>query len=189
MRYVPQRPLPRYAFVPGRQPHPVRDPLGHSFGVPSSEIALLDVRHPGQSAEFLFAIDLFNLGYYWEAHEAWESLWNAAGRTGPVAVLLKGLIKLAAAGVKSREGNAAGVQRHARRAAELLRIGAANRDSLGNMFESINSGVLIEFCDRLATQPMTDETPSEAGRPVLGIQIVWTAPEADGPRPVGSPEQ
>jgi hypothetical protein len=63
---------------------------------------------------------LFNHGFYWEAHEAWESLWHAVGRQGPVAAWLKALIKLAAAGVKAREGNPAGVARHATRALELL---------------------------------------------------------------------
>ncbi|TGQ49534.1 DUF309 domain-containing protein, partial [Mesorhizobium sp. M1C.F.Ca.ET.210.01.1.1] len=27
---------------------------------------------------FRWGIDLFNHGYYWEAHEAWEPLWHAA---------------------------------------------------------------------------------------------------------------
>jgi uncharacterized protein len=55
-----------------------------------------------------------------EAHEAWESLWHACGRSGSVADLLKGLIKLAAAGVKSREGRPKGVKQHAARSLELL---------------------------------------------------------------------
>ena len=54
-------------------------------------------------------IALFNAGYYWEAHEAWEGLWHAHGRDGPTADVLKGLIKLAAAGVKVREGRPHGV--------------------------------------------------------------------------------
>ena len=49
--------------------------------------------------------DLLNHGFYWEAHEAWETLWHAAGRKGEIADFLKGLIKLAAAAVKAREGN------------------------------------------------------------------------------------
>ena len=109
-RYVPQRSFPPYSYVPGKFPHPLSDPAGHSYGVPPVA---------GDDA-FLQAVDLFNHGYYWEAHEAWESLWHAAGRTGPRADFLKGLIKLAAAGVKAREGNAAGVARHARRAVELF---------------------------------------------------------------------
>jgi hypothetical protein len=65
---------------------------------------------------------LFNHGYYWEAHEAWEGVWIAAGRAGVDANFLKGLIKLAAAGVKAREGRVAGVQRHSRRAAALFEL-------------------------------------------------------------------
>jgi predicted metal-dependent hydrolase len=70
---------------------------------------------------YLYGLDLFNHGYYWEAHEAWESQWHAAGRHGPAADFLKALIKLAAAGVKAREGRAAGVRQHAQRAERLLR--------------------------------------------------------------------
>ena len=49
-----------------------------------------------------------------------KDIWHAAGRKGPLADLLKGLIHLAAAGVKAREGIANGVARHARRAARTL---------------------------------------------------------------------
>ena len=30
-RYAPDRDLPPYAFLPGRDPHPTRDPKGHSY--------------------------------------------------------------------------------------------------------------------------------------------------------------
>ncbi|TWT48860.1 DUF309 domain-containing protein [Botrimarina hoheduenensis] len=66
------------------------------------------------------AVTLFNEKAYWNAHEAWEELWIAAGRRGPSADFLKALIKLAAAGVKEQAGNPIGVRRHARRAIELL---------------------------------------------------------------------
>ncbi|MER9007639.1 DUF309 domain-containing protein [Mesorhizobium sp. M0862] len=29
---------------------------------------------------FRWGIDLFNHGYYWEAHEAWEPLWQTANQ-------------------------------------------------------------------------------------------------------------
>jgi uncharacterized protein len=113
-------PLPPYSYVPGVTPHPVSDPRGHMFGQAHVSTAPLDVDAWRSSPMYLHAVDLFNHGYYWEAHEAWESLWHAAGRTGTAATWLKALIKLAAAGVKAREGRAAGVQRHARRGLELL---------------------------------------------------------------------
>lgn len=73
-----------------------------------------------ENETYLYAIDLFNHAYYWEAHEAWESLWHAAGHHGQMADFLKGLIKLAAAGVKDLEQNGVGVERHLARGAVLL---------------------------------------------------------------------
>lgn len=118
-RYT-MRPLPPYSYVPGMWPHPLSDPAGHSYGHTDDRPAALVPESWQTNVTWRWAIDLFNHGYYWEAHEAWESLWHAAGHRGTTADLLKGLIKLAAAGVKSREGNAAGIRRHATRAIELL---------------------------------------------------------------------
>jgi uncharacterized protein len=114
------KPLPPYSYVPGVTPHPVSDPRGHMHGHMLQKAEPLDPARWRTSGEYLYGVDLFNHGFYWEAHEAWESLWHAAGRKGAVATWLKSLIKLAAAAVKLREGKARGVQRHARRALELL---------------------------------------------------------------------
>ncbi|RUW57366.1 DUF309 domain-containing protein, partial [Mesorhizobium sp. M4B.F.Ca.ET.049.02.1.2] len=73
-----------------------------------------------ESDIFLWGLDLFNHGYYWEAHEAWEGLWQVADRGAPLRTLFKGLILLSAAGVKIREGKQTAVVRHAGRAAALL---------------------------------------------------------------------
>ncbi len=113
-------PLPPYSYVPGFAPHPVSDPRGHMHGQPHSAAARLNPSQWQESETYRWGVDLFNHGFYWEAHEAWESLWHAAGRQGTVAAWLKSLIKLAAAAVKLREGNAAGAERHARRSLELL---------------------------------------------------------------------
>lgn len=124
-RYVPlprltSRPLPPYSYVPGMWPHPQSDPAGHSYGHRDEPPEPLTEENWQANPALRWAIDLFNHGYYWEAHEAWESLWHAAGQRGETADFLKGLIKFAAAGVKAREGNATGVRRHAVRASELL---------------------------------------------------------------------
>jgi hypothetical protein len=113
-------PLPPYSYVPGFTPHPVSNPLGHMHGHRAETPAALDPARWEESAAYRYGVDLFNHGFYWEAHEAWESLWHAAGRSGPMAIWLKALIKLAAAAVKVREGNSAGAMRHARRSFELL---------------------------------------------------------------------
>ena len=139
-RYAPAITLPPYSYVPGHDlPHPVNNPAGHLYAVrdsghdpPIAAAVLADlptVLHSRRSAlaatladnsRWLHALDLFNAGFYWEAHEAWESFWNALGRTTTEALFVQGLIHLAAAAVKIREGKPAGVTRHSQRARELL---------------------------------------------------------------------
>lgn len=119
-RFLPDEPFPAYAYTPGRHPHPVRHPDGHSHGVHAPAPAAPDPDRWRDSHDYLRGIDLFNAGYYWEAHEAWEGLWNASGRAGPIAVFLQAMIALAAAGLKLRVGSASGTTAHSRRADWLL---------------------------------------------------------------------
>jgi hypothetical protein len=136
VRLVPDEPLPPYAFVPGQAPHPFSDPTGHSHGCEEPSPPALDPERWPESRAYLYALDLFNAGFFWESHVYLEALWKAAGRKGPTADFLKGLIKLAAAGVKAREGRPAGVKSHAGRAAALWRqvaraVGAPQEPYLG----------------------------------------------------------
>jgi Domain of unknown function (DUF309) len=117
-RWLPQKSLPPYAYLPGKKPHPVRDPTGHSYHVEPIPVA---AEASLGSDAFLWGLDLFNHGYYWEAHEAWEGLWQVADRDGTLRTLFKGLILLSAAGVKIRERKNAAAARHAKRAAALFR--------------------------------------------------------------------
>jgi hypothetical protein len=116
-RLLPDRPLPPYAYVPGRTPHPTRDAGGHLHGRAPASTPAPDPLDWRASPSYLHGIDLYNHGYYWEAHEAWESLWHACGRRGPTARFLQALIRLAAAGFKVREGRPNGRIRHAQAAA------------------------------------------------------------------------
>jgi hypothetical protein len=119
MRLVPEKPLPPYAFVPGRFPHPASDPAGHCFGAPARVVVEADLLEWQQCETYLYGLDLFNHEFYWESHVEFECLWLGCGRRGTTADFIKGLIKLAAAGVKYREGKPAGVQSHSCRAAHL----------------------------------------------------------------------
>ena len=161
VRLMPDEPLPPYSYVTGLFPHPTRDPLGHSFGHVAARSAPIDPCNWAESRAYLVGCDLFNLGYYWEAHETWEGLWHACGRRGATADFLKGLIKLAAAGVKAREGRPQGVARHAARAAELFAgVRAAHGEGgyLGLELER-----LISIARRLASDPIS---PSRSTAPV-----------------------
>jgi predicted metal-dependent hydrolase len=165
-RYAPTIELPPYSYVPGHDlPHPVNDPAGHLFAArdsahepPISATVLADLPttlHSRRRAlaaalaansRWLYALDLYNAGFYWEAHEVWEGFWNALGRTTPEAQFVQGLIHLAAAAVKIREGKPVGVARHRKRARDLLGdLGAADiGGTLGLAPESI-SAVVTEF--------------------------------------------
>src|SRR5262249_44888285 len=100
--------------------HPVSDPAGHSYNAPRPRPAPPDPDDWAACRDYLYGVDLFNRGYYWEAHEVWEGLWHACGRRGVTADFLKGLIRLAAAGVKARGGRLEGVRSHARAAGRLF---------------------------------------------------------------------
>lgn len=114
-RYLPNRKFPPYAYLPGHFAHPVRASGGHSYGLTPLKVAQGDLFG---SKEFLWGMDLFNHGYYWEAHEAWEGLWQTA--QGDQRLLFKGLILLCASGVKVRERKIEPALRHAGRAAEVF---------------------------------------------------------------------
>jgi uncharacterized protein len=169
-RFVPQRPLPRYAFVPRHRPHPTLHPDGHSYRQPAPPPDPLDPPRWRECVTWLHGVDLFNHGYYWEAHEAWESLWHACGRTGLTADFLRALIRLAAAGVKAREGNERGTQRHLAAVDELLRGVQAGLDGCEGSAAHLGLAIapLRESVARAANlQERIDVPPETPAAPVF----------------------
>lgn len=168
-RYAPEIPFPSYTFVPGRQPHPTHSPEGHSFGVEPDDPEPPELDRWRDSPLYLHGVDLFNYGYYWEAHEAWEGLWHACGHIGRRADFLKGLIKLAAAGVKVREGQMHGVQAHAHGALELFdhvyRLWGQDR------FMGLSLLDLMNFARELAAHPFVKSVPDEEISPVFDFYL------------------
>ncbi|SIN82264.1 protein of unknown function [Singulisphaera sp. GP187] len=146
--------FPPYTYVPkGPWPHPTSSPQGHSAGRTHPPEPPIVAEAWDRSPAYLRGIALFNAGYYWEAHEAWEGLWHAHGRKGTTADILRGLIKLAAAGVKVREQQPGGIVTHARRAAALFRSTQllAGQTQLG-----LNLGELALRADQIADDPPSD---------------------------------
>jgi hypothetical protein len=157
-RLLPNEPLPPYTFIPGHAPHPVSDPTGHSFGRIQAAAAPLDLEHWIENHDYLRGLDLFNHGFYWEAHEAWEGLWHAAGRTGTTAMFLKGLIKLAAGGVKHLEAKPAGVLSHASRASELWHTISESLQGQP-VFLGLRIASLISLADSIAVKGWPASSP------------------------------
>ncbi len=173
-RLLPDRPLPPYAYRPGHNPHPTRDPGGHSHQANPEAPTPLDPPEPENwraSPDYLYGIDLFNRGYYWEAHEAWEGLWVACGRQGPTATYLQALINLAAAGFKARWGSDRGLRANAGTAARLFKSFAALRGPDGGRFMGLDVAVLAAFADRMAKGPASGAAKADAGAP-LGFDLL-----------------
>lgn len=166
--------FPPYTHVPGVTPHPIGDPRGHSFGQSHAACDPPDWLGLPDCELFRRGCHLFNAGYYWEAHEAWEGVWMAVGRTGLIADFVKGLIKLAAAGVKLREGSTIGAQRHLVRAEELLRSTQVQlstqtldaRDSNASLSSSCQLKQAITLVKNLL-QELPDIPAANAGQPVM----------------------
>ena len=107
VRYVPEVPFPHYRHLPGETPHPHRDPQGHRFRCPFDGGVPDGVNWCGNKA-YLLGVDLYNHGFWWEAHEQWELLWQGAGPRTAAGLFLQGLIQLAAAAIKQHQGNERG---------------------------------------------------------------------------------
>lgn len=158
-RYLPDRVLPPYAYVPGGpHPHPVRDPRGHARDAP--EPAPLEPDRWQRSADYLWAIDLYNAGYPWEAHEVWEGLWRQA-EPGPVRELLQAIIQLAAAAVQLRRGRPDGAARIIARARAHLEA-AGSGPQLGLDLAAL-AAALVWFAGAPHTRPLPPLTLTGAG--------------------------
>ena len=176
-RLVPDELLPPYTFVPGQSPHPVSDPAGHSYGLRHATPPPLDPADWQASRAYLRGIDLFNHGYYWEAHEVWEGLWNACGRLGTVADFLKGLIQMTAAGVKVRQGMPQGVRSLSRGAADLFEKVLADLGSSGPRYLGLDVVALLYFVREVAASP--ERNPADAGPVVRVFPLVLRPARGD----------
>ena len=109
-----QVPFPRYRFLPGRHPHPTAHPDGHSYHPPDDPPVAVEYKPAEQwreSVDYLYGCDLYNHGYWWEAHEAWEGLWQLTDKDGPQGQFLQGLIQVAACHLQLERGHLRGVER------------------------------------------------------------------------------
>lgn len=117
MRHAPEMPLPSRPYLPG-----TGAPRPELARPPAAPLTLASWReHRGLA----FGFDLFERGFFWEAHEAWEDAWQLTGE-GPARELLRGLIQLAASRVQQRLGSD-GADRLAERAADHLRAAERSR--------------------------------------------------------------
>lgn len=151
------RPFPPYRYLPGLSkslsgdtPHPERHPQGHLHLQPLPPSVRLERDHWRTNETYLYAVDLFNAGYWWEAHEAFERLWRLADSEASSRLLLQGLIQLAAAALKWRCQQSRGVSKLASSAlSKLSRVRALE----GDRFMGLGVSTLIEATRTWAAAP------------------------------------
>jgi hypothetical protein len=150
-------PLPPYRYVPGETPHPVHDPRGYAYGAEERAVTI-DDRRWQECEAYLHAIDLFNLGYYWEAHEGLEAVWRGAGSASEIGVLLQGVIQVAAALLKLGMGEDEGARRLAAKGCKRLR--AAEGVWLGVERRQLADDVDACIAGRSSEAPVIRLTPA-----------------------------
>ena len=99
-RLVPGQLLPAYRYVPGRMPHPSQNPTDHFRYEGEPVPSPLDPRRWQENGWYLYSCDLYNTGFFWEAHEALEDLWRTTGKDTMERHLLQGVIQVSAAHLK-----------------------------------------------------------------------------------------
>lgn len=101
-RYT-HRAFPAYRFVPGKHPHPIASPEGHSYAPPGHEepeVVYVPSERWRESEDYLYGCDLYNHAYWWEAHEAWEGLWRLTPKGSAQRHFIQALIQVSAAHLK-----------------------------------------------------------------------------------------
>ncbi|PLX97947.1 MAG: hypothetical protein C0622_12155 [Desulfuromonas sp.] len=153
-----QRPLPSYRHLPFQNPHPFLDEDGHSYGEELNPLEGFGSDNWQESTEYLYAIDLFNHGYWWEAHERLKPLSLGAGRETETGRFVQGLIQLAAALLKLSQDDVP----PARSLAEL---------GIANLQASADIGLGIAVADLIAevTACLDD---SQAPQPIIHLDGV-----------------
>lgn len=156
------RPFPSYRYLPGKNPHPRRDPLGHSYDLPEPKLLAFPPEEWQRAEDYLYGIDLYNFAYWWECHEVFERLWHAVGHNSVQGNFFQALIQVAAANLKRFLGNEQAAQK-------LARSGLARLQNLPQRYMGIDVIAFSEACRMISTPPASStpyqirlalETPS-----------------------------
>ena len=118
MRYT-ELELPIEPYIPGKN----KRPHFSSYKLHNRPATSIQECRGDKNRHLLYGIDLFNNGYYWEAHEAWEDLCRIEENREFRAVL-QGLIQITGGAVKLIQGNSNGVIKLWTSAMKYLKVGS-----------------------------------------------------------------
>jgi predicted metal-dependent hydrolase len=151
--------------LPGRDPHPTRDPQGHSYASEPAAPAAYHASEAWRSNEdYLYGVDLYNHGFLWEAHEVWEGAWHASKHDVVQADFLQGLIQCSAAALKVPMKQPRGLERLAALGTERLeRVARAS----GGEYMGLDLDAFVAAFRRFAAARPQDARE----RPLLALEI------------------
>lgn len=140
----------------------------------SPDMGVLEVAKAGADA-FAYGADLFNRGFFWEAHEVWEAVWMAAAPNSARRQALRALIQMTNACLKLAMGRR---NAFARLAVEVAHIAPGE----GLAREGLDMAALASAFQRFAAQVAheagsieTPETRSDFPFIVLRLDQASTA--------------
>jgi len=133
IRYLPEKPFPENRVFPD-----ITEFKKQSFSPDNFY----------QNKFYLYALDLFNNGYFWEAHEVFEFFWHDFQRQGATAEFFKILIKICAAGVKFQGKNKRGEKIHLNNGLLLLRAWQGRYGK--EIFAGINLSTLLVTIENIS---------------------------------------
>lgn len=90
-------PLPAQPYIPGRSARPENGLISR---LAESAPKVTDPDKWMENETYLAGLWLYAHGYFWEAHEVWEPVWQNARPNSPERILLQALIQTANAGLK-----------------------------------------------------------------------------------------
>jgi hypothetical protein len=163
--------LPRLAHVPGTGTEPDRAPL---------EAVKALVPRPATAAgweanePYRYGAALCLNGFFWEAHEVWEAVWLACPPNSRERLLLRGLIQVANALLKSKMERRNAAQRLFGEAAGLVeecRIGRAESELMGVDLQDLSRALAGALA---GTEPERLAVTDAALRPLLRVAGAWT---------------
>jgi hypothetical protein len=171
MQHPRRQRLPAFAYIPGQGGGPDWDPLDLiKSTVPRSFAEAVPAGHPA----VCYAIELYDTGHFWEAHEVLEAVWKAAPKNGRDRLALRALIQMANAALKQKMGQDRAQRRLIADALEALKELSVRHTgvappSLADCFEAAALSQGIEKTDhapkKLSDHLRRKEVQNNSGEP------------------------
>ena len=127
-----------------------------------------------QTEDYLYGVDLYNFAYWWEAHEAWEGLWNKT--EDDCRLFLQGLIQISAALIKYHMRQLRGLQSLSTNGRNKLHQVLTNLDDPTGMYMGMNLpeflACLDTFCDPFFSDTVSEQTYSHVTvKPLIHLHL------------------